>query len=103
MTNPQMWPAPYVPQPVPVARQRSTTAKVMRGILLPLGWLIQYGLFVPSVLGCRLMLGAFKLGMVGIIWLCVPVVGWVILAVMLLGHPAPHRSNIWRPWGIGRR
>ena len=78
--------------------------QVLRITGLLFAWMVQYCLFVPCVYGWRMIAAAFKLGALGLLLLCIPVLGWVVLAVMLVGRPgSAHRSNIWRPWGLRRR
>jgi len=77
-------------------------------------WCLQYGGWIPLVYTSRFLVwmakAAIGLGLVGIVLLFIPVIGWVILAAMLMhrhgqkqivrelrrqdGHP-----SIWRPWG----
>lgn len=68
--------------------------------LVPL-WLLQYLLIVPLVwIWLALIVPAFKIGVVGVILLCVPIIGWIILAVLILRRPQPRRERTyWRPWG----
>ena len=89
-------------------------------------WLVQYLLWVPAVLVARLAVvlvrAALKLGALGVFLLCVPVIGWLALAVILyirsrnrvaerrhvevlaaLGHgpaptPAATSVPVWQPW-----
>lgn len=124
MTNPQMWPSPdqrYVPAPaqpqpvapvyvpvpmapVPVKRGAGhVVLKSLRITGLLFAWMMQYGVYIPMVLCWRMTVAAFKMGAVGLLWLCFPVVGWIVLIVMVMNHPSSHRSNIWRPWGLRRR
>jgi hypothetical protein len=50
-------------------------------------WLVQYLLWVPAVLIARpavaIVGAALKLGALGIALLCVPVIGWIALAVII--------------------
>lgn len=127
MTNPLMWPAPdqryipaqsqapvpvpvqpydpaFVPAPAPVKRGSGhavMTALRVTGLLFV--WMMQYGVYVPLVLCWRMTVAAFKMGAVGLLLLCIPMIGWVVLIMMVMNHPSPHRSNIWRPWGLRRR
>lgn len=80
--------------------------QVLRWTGLALAWAVQYTIAVPCILLWRLTLAAFKVGFVGVLLLCLPVIGWIILALwLMLRHPAPataapSRRSMWRPWGI---
>lgn len=65
-------------------------------------WLLQYTLVVPTVWVWRyLVVPAFKVGFIGIVLLCIPIVGWVLLAVLIFRRKAPvNRSHAYlKPWG----
>jgi len=68
--------------------------------LIP-GWILQYTLVVPSVWTWRyFIVPAFKLGGIGILLICIPIVGWIVLAVMILRRNKPVRDNRYlTPWG----
>lgn len=69
---------------------------------LVLAWSVQYTTWVPLVWAWRLTAFALRAGLLGVMLLCVPIVGWVVLAVMLLRRPSAERarSNEYlRPWG----
>ena len=75
--------------------------------LISLVWPTQYLLVVPCVYLWRwtvaLLAGALKLGVLGLILLCVPIIGWVLLAYLLFfrkGEPAPKRPSVLTPWGL---
>ena len=74
--------------------------------LLPL-WFIQYCIFY-AVFSFKIMTGILKfalnIGVIGLILLCVPVVGWIILAFWMLNRPNspsyPVTGSRFRPWFI---
>lgn len=74
--------------------------------LLPL-WFIQYSILY-AVFSFKIMTGIFKfalnIGVIGLILLCVPVVGWIILAFWMLNRPNspsyPVTGSRFRPWFI---
>jgi hypothetical protein len=100
---------------------RAAAVTGARGLAAALVWLFQYGVVVPVVavywLGVvglawcwRLCVGAFTLGVTGIMLLVLPVVGWVILIHRLRFRPRPRPRRrrrrrfpptIWRPWALG--
>lgn len=68
-------------------------------------WTFQYAIAVWIVLLARLAKGALKLGALGLLLLCVPIIGWIVLAVLLLRRPVPateRRPSVWRPWLTAR-
>lgn len=74
--------------------------------LLPL-WFIQYSILY-AVFSFKIMTGILKfalnIGVIGLILLCVPVVGWIILAFWMLNRPNspsyPVTGSRFRPWFI---
>lgn len=68
--------------------------------LIP-AWMLQYLIVVPAVWVWRyFIVPAFKIGGVGVLLLFIPVIGWIVLAVMILRRPAQPRSNAYlTPWG----
>ena len=74
--------------------------------LLPL-WFIQYSILY-AVFSFKIISGIFKfalnIGVIGLILLCVPVVGWIILAFWMLNRPNspsyPLTGSRFRPWFI---
>ena len=74
--------------------------------LLPL-WFIQYSILY-AVFSFKIISGIFKfalnIGVIGLILLCVPVVGWIILAFWMLNRPNspsyPVTGSRFRPWFI---
>jgi hypothetical protein len=74
--------------------------------LLPL-WFIQYSTLY-LVFSLKIITGIFKfalnIGVIGLILLCVPVVGWIILAFWMLNRPNspsyPVTGSRFRPWFI---
>jgi hypothetical protein len=64
--------------------------------LMPI-WSAQYLMLWPMVafisfLGW-LIKGALKVGIVGVLLLCIPFFGWIILAVMLMNHGNQRRAD----------
>ena len=74
--------------------------------LLPL-WFIQYCILY-AIFSFKIMTGILKfalnIGVIGLILLCVPVVGWIILAFWMLNRPNspsyPVTGSRFRPWFI---
>ena len=74
--------------------------------LLPL-WFIQYSILY-AVFSFKIISGIFKfalnIGVIGLILLCIPVVGWIILAFWMLNRPNspsyPVTGSRFRPWFI---
>jgi len=68
--------------------------------LIP-AWMIQYTMVVPLIwLWRALVVPAAKIGIIGLALLCIPIIGWIILAVMILRRPREHRPHTYaRPWG----
>lgn len=73
---------------------------------LTIVWSIQYTVVVPTIWLYRVLSGALAVGALGVLLVCLPVIGWVILAVLLMGTPTPsqrerRRSRRYlRPWGL---
>jgi hypothetical protein len=91
-------------------------------IAIPL-WVAQYVIWIPAVFIWRASVVVFRfaltLGLIGLVLLFVPVIGWIILALILLLRGGDDRDtkalvrelarregidgrSIWRPWLIDR-
>lgn len=59
-------------------------------------WTVQYTVVAPMIWLVKVAVG---IGVVGLVLLFVPVVGWIILLIVVMLRPrrTPDRS-IWRPW-----
>jgi hypothetical protein len=76
--------------------------------LLPL-WSFQYALVI-QVFGIKILVAVFKwslnMGVIGLILLCIPFVGWIILAFWMLNksgstnQPSIQLRPSFRPWFI---
>lgn len=86
--------------------------------VLSMVWAVQYVAVVPVVYTWRacvwLVTAGLKLGVLGVLLLCLPIVGWILLAILLVmrhqhaqtmaamghGRGARARANVLRPWGL---
>ena len=74
--------------------------------LVPL-WVFQYT-FLYTVFSFKVVIGIFKfglnMGVIGLILLFVPIIGWIILAFWMLNRPNspsyPLTGSRFRPWFI---
>lgn len=75
--------------------------KIAKYSALSFAWVVQYLFWVPLVIFGRLCVGAMKLGLLGFFLLCIPIIGWAIIAVKVFSGPSPRRPgpSIWKPWG----
>jgi hypothetical protein len=76
--------------------------------LVPL-WFFQYT-FLYTVFSFKVVIGIFKfglnMGVIGLILLFVPIIGWIILAFWMLNRPNspsyPRTGSRFRPWFIDK-
>jgi len=76
--------------------------------LVPL-WFIQYAILYTAFT-FKVVIGIFKfglnMGVVGLILLFVPIIGWIILAFWMLNRPSspsyPRTGSQFRPWFIDK-
>lgn len=117
--------APVVPTGTgdrqPATRDWQAIAVTAVGFVgLMVGWSFQYMIVVWAVVLWRLFAwmakAAVKLGVLGLLLLIVPVIGWIILIILLVVRNGQHEiaqaiaaqppdtgkpaRPIWRPWGI---
>lgn len=96
----------------------SVLKKCLIGLALVAVWSAQYTIVVPAVYCWRLLVWvtavALKMGFAGIVLLCVPVVGWLVLVMIIvmrhqhtqtmasLGVTKPVKShkNVLLPYGM---
>ena len=86
-------------------------------------WVAQYVIWIPAVVIWRASVVVFRFGLtrglIGLVLLFVPVIGWIILLILLilllrggdrdtkalvreLAREGINRRSIWRPWLIDR-
>lgn len=68
---------------------------------LAVAWAFQYGFAVWMVYVWRVFRFAGEISG-GIVLVCIPVIGWIILIVLLVKHN-PERlpaKSVWTPWGL---
>jgi hypothetical protein len=71
-----------------------------RLLWIPL-WIVQYIVWVPLVLLAHAVGFALGIGMLGIVLLIIPIIGWIVLIFLLLGRSGhePWVADLLRPWG----
>jgi len=66
-------------------------------------WAVQYLLWVPLVITWHAIVFGTGLGLVGLLLIVIPVVGWIVLIFLLLGRGhQPWLADLLRPWGAAR-
>lgn len=72
-------------------------------------WPLQYLIVVPAVYLWRwavaLVKGALKYGLLGVLLLCIPLIGWIVLVYLVFfqkREPAPPRTNVLRPYFLDK-
>jgi len=104
--GPTMTSRPLSPAPTTGAAKASAVAlSIAKWTGLTLLWFVQYLVYLPFVyLPVRAFKAAVKLGFIGILLLCLPVIGWAILLLwLILRHPAPEqpaKRGALKPWGL---
>lgn len=80
----------------------AVAGKILKYTGLSFVWLFQYVLWVPLVVCARLVKGAVKFGVLGVILILFPIVGWIILAVLVFRRKpeGPKPPSILKPWGL---
>jgi len=72
------------------------------GLLLwiPL-WLVQYLIWVPVVVTWHAIKFGLGLGLLGLLLIVIPILGWIVLIFLLLdrGGSQPWLGPVLRPWG----
>lgn len=96
------------PPPVTTRGRGSQAASVALSVAkwtgLALLWTFQYAVAVWCILAWRFCVAALKFGAWGLLMLCIPIIGWIILAVkiyqVMTHSPRPARRSVWKPWGL---
>ena len=94
-----------VPPQSTAGKAAHVALSVLKWTGLVMLWFVQYLVYLPFVwLPVRAAKAAVKLGVVGILLLCLPVIGWAILLLwLILRHPAPEqpaKRGALKPWGL---
>lgn len=78
------------------------TVGILKWTALGISWTFQYMLWIPMVLVWWLAKGAVKFGVLGLVLVLIPVLGWIILAWLIFRHKPESvaKRSIWKPWGI---
>ena len=86
----------------PSASTAGTVSKILKYVGLSFLWMFQYAIYVPTVLCFRGLKGAAKFGFLGVLLICIPILGWIILAWLVFRRaPVGEKPrSVWKPWGI---